>query len=103
MMEILAFLLLPAAAAVCWLGSRLHRLRKELRRERQENLRLRKMLTVGSREATAELEYMRRLRHDLRHYLQIAGSSAPSSELQAALERPMAAGGRSWVVSTVVS
>lgn len=103
MMEILAFLLLPAAAAVCWLGRRLHRLRKDLRRERQENLRLRKMLTVGSREATAELEYMRRLRHDLRHYLQIAGSSAPSSELQAALERPMAAGGGSWVVSTLVS
>lgn len=107
MMEILAFLLFPAAAALCWLGGRLYRLRKELQRERQENLRLRKMLTVGSREATVELEYMRRLRHDLRHYLQIAdgrpGSSAPSSELQAALERPMAAGGGSWVVSTLVS
>ena len=66
MMESLALLLFPAAAALCWLGGRLYRLRKELQRERQENLRLRKMLTVGSREATAELEYMRRLRHDLR-------------------------------------
>ena len=48
MMEILAFLLLPAAAAVCWLGRRLHRLRKELRRERQENLRLRNCLLYTS-------------------------------------------------------
>ena len=63
--------LIMAALAVllAWAAFALHRLRRALHRERAENRRLRELIRTGSREADAELERARRLRHDLRqHY-----------------------------------
>ena len=59
------------------------RLRKALRREQEENGRLRRMLQIGSQAAGADLAQMKKLRHDLRQYLILteatAGREAPDS------------------------
>ena len=48
------------------------RLRGTLRREREENRRLRDLLQAGSQLAQADQAQLRQLRHDLRHYLVLA-------------------------------
>ena len=70
--------LLAAVASVLALGLLLWvlRLRKTLRREREENQRLRRLLRVGSQAASTDLAQMKKLRHDLRQYLTLAESSA---------------------------
>ena len=84
----------------------LPRLRRALHRERAENRRLRELIRTGSREADAELERARRLRHDLRHYLQIVGGGTPPEallpELSAGQERSAVDWGGSWAVSSLV-
>ena len=100
--------LIMAALAVllAWAAFALHRLRRALHRERAENRRLRELIRTGSREADAELERARRLRHDLRHYLQIVGGGTPPEallpELSAGQERSAADWGGSWAVSSLV-
>ena len=97
------------AAGVLWLTFRVLRLRRSLEMERQESRRLKKLLTLGSREINAELDHMHRLRHDLRHSLPLIERSAQipealSLDLAATLERPIppAAAGplRSWPAIT---
>ena len=70
--------LLAAASSVLALGLLLWvlRLRKTLRREREENQRLRRLLRVGSQAASTDLAQMKKLRHDLRQYLTLAEASA---------------------------
>ena len=99
----LACLLAAAALVLAWL---LIRVRRTLKRANGENRRLRALLALGSQEAAAELEHMRRLRHDLRHYLQItqgqpeaAGLADLSAEI---LDRPMACG-ENWAIDALVS
>ncbi|MBM6723193.1 GHKL domain-containing protein [Pseudoflavonifractor phocaeensis] len=68
-----------------------------LRRQREENRRLRQVLLLESHMEREELEALRRLRHDLRHYLRIAGGAMeegrPGGLLEGTLERPLPAGG----------
>ena len=100
---ILFFCLLAAALALLiW---RLCRLARDLRREREENRRLRGLLQAGSRLAQADLEQLRKLRHDLRHYLLFA-QNAPlqedsSSTIREALDWVPAADGESWAISAL--
>ena len=100
--------LIMAALAVllAWAAFALHRLRRALHRERAENRRLRELIRTGSREADAELERARRLRHDLRHYPQIVGGGTPPDallpELSAGQERSAVDWGGSWAVSSLV-
>ena len=70
--------LLAAVSSVLALGLLLWvlRLRKTLRREREENQRLRRLLRVGSQAASTDLAQMKKLRHDLRQYLTLAEASA---------------------------
>ena len=70
--------LFAAVASVLALGLLLWvlRLRKTLRREREENQRLRRLLRVGSQAASTDLAQMKKLRHDLRQYLTLAEASA---------------------------
>ena len=56
------------------------RLRKTLRREREENCWLRKLLRIGFRTDHADLAQLRKLRHDLRQYLILAGESGNAGE-----------------------
>lgn len=107
MMEILVLLLFPAAGALCWLGSRLYRLRRELLRERRENLRLRQLVSLGSQEASAELKAVQKLWHDLRHYLQMMDGHPGkdmglAAEWRQALERPMPSSGESWGIVALI-
>ena len=93
------------AAGVLWLTFRVLRLRRSLEMERQESRRLKKLLTLGSREINAELDHMHRLRHDLRHSLPLIERSAQipealSLDLAATLERPIPPG-RSWAVTVL--
>ena len=69
-----------------WAVLRLLRSRRALERERRENQQLRAMVSLGSQEVSEEMESLRKLRHDLRHYLQASGG-APSSQAEAALRR----------------
>ena len=93
------------AAACLLLAWRLIRARRSLKQINGENRRLRTLVTLGSQEAAAELEHLRRLRHDLRHYLQIAQGqpdAASLAELSAqVLDRPMAYG-ENWVIDALV-
>ena len=61
---ILAAALGAALAVLAW---RLLLAGRALRREQEENRRLRGLLQTGSRLAQADLEQLRRLRHDLRN------------------------------------
>ena len=56
------------------------RLRGTLRREREENRRLRDLLQAGSQLAQADQAQLRQLRHDLRHYLVLAEEAAAESK-----------------------
>ena len=94
------------AGLLIWAGCGLRRLRSALCQEREENRRLRELVRAGAREAEAELEQMRRLRHDLRHFLQMAEGGAPLgsllSVLETAQEQPASARDGSWAVSSLV-
>ncbi len=98
---------LAAGAGVLALGLLLWglRLREALRREREENSRLRELLRIGSRAANADLTQLRKLRHDLRQYLILAESAAlpvEAAALRDAMEAVPSAGEReSWVVSAL--
>lgn len=94
------------AGLLIWAGCGLRRLRSALCQEREENRRLRELVRAGAREAEAELEQMRRLRHDMRHFLQMAEGGAPLgsllSVLETAQEQPASARDGSWAVSSLV-
>lgn len=90
------------AAAVIVLSVRLLRLHRALEQERQENRHLRKLLLLGSREAETQLGHLRRLRHDLRRYLQTTEDLTLPPELSSALNRPLSAT-RNWPLSALVS
>ena len=94
---------LLAAGVVIGLLWRLLRLERALRREREENRRLRGLLQTGTQLAQADLERLRRLRHDLRQYLVLTeGTSAEAAALREALEAAAPSGGReSWAISTL--
>lgn len=68
---ILAGLAAAALAAVCL------RLWTLLARARSENRRLREIVTLNSRYKVGDLEELRRLRHDMRHYAIAAGAVPP--------------------------
>ena len=76
---------------------RARRLRLSLEYTEEENLQLRQVIQRGASVAQRDLETLRRLRHDLRHYLRTAdGSSMPdemSAVLNRALEQPLASSG----------
>ena len=97
--------LVAALLAAAWLAWRLIRLKGILRREQEENRRLRGLLQTGSRLAQADLEQLRRLRHDLRQYLILAEHSPLPGEGEApelgAGCPPPAAGRESWALSTL--
>ena len=61
------------------------RLRGTLRREREENRRLRDLLQAGSQLAQADQAQLRQLRHDLRHYLTLAEQMPLPAQTAAAL------------------
>ena len=96
---------LLAAGALIWLGWRLFRLCRALRREREENRRLRGLLQTGALQAQADLEQLRRLRHDLRQYLVLAERSPfpeAAAALRASLEAaPPPCGRESWALSAL--
>lgn len=90
-----------------WLLWWLFRLKENLRREREENRRLREIFQVGSQVAQTDLAQLRKLRHDLRKYLVLAEDTPPAPEgtdaaLREALElAPSASGREGWVVSAL--
>ena len=94
--------LLAAACAAAALLVWALRLRRALRKSRAENEQLRQMLLAGSRSAQEELESLRRLRHDLRHYLRVAGAAPPDGT---AGETPATAlsgrGGECWALAAL--
>lgn len=79
------------------------RLRRALHREREENQQLRKLIQYSSRDVQSDLNTLRQLRHDLRHYLRMA--NAPLSEesaaaLRQALEQPLSSQGtENWALA----
>ena len=90
------------AAAVIVLSVRLLRLHRVLEQERQENRHLRELLFIGSRETESKLGHLRRLRHDLRRYLQTAEGPTLPQELSSALNQPISPPGN-WTLSALVS
>ena len=98
---------LAAAAGVLALGLLLKALglSKALRREREENSRLRRLLQIGTQAAGNDLAQLRRLRHDLRQYLiftQSAAAPAAPVSLQDALDAaPPAGEHESWAISAL--
>lgn len=93
--------LLAAVAGVLSLGLLLWvlRLRKTLRREREENQRLRRLLRVGSQAASTDLAQMKKLRHDLRQYLTLAEAAAVLRDAPA--PAPPVGERESWAVSAL--
>lgn len=99
-------LLAAVSALVLWLLWRVHLLGRHLRREQEENRRLRSLLQSSSQFAQSDLAQLKQLRHDLRQYLVLSGSDPFPAEtaaaLQAALDTAPPAGEReSWAVSTL--
>ena len=82
---------LLAAGVMLYLLWRLFRAQAALRREREENRRLRGVLEESARVAQADSDRLRQLRHDLRHYLLLAESGAAgqgeAEALRTALEQ----------------
>ena len=96
---------LLAAGVMLYLLWRLFRAQAALRREREENRRLRGVLEESARVAQADSDRLRQLRHDLRHYLLLAESGAAGREeagtLRSHLERAPALGRESWALSAL--
>lgn len=83
---------------------RLLRVREELRREREENRRLRGLLQEGSKLAQADLDQLQQLRHDLRHYMVLAEDAPQQAEAdvpQSVMEHAPAPSRESWAVSAL--
>lgn len=76
------------------------RLWRGLRREREENRRLRDMVKLSARRAEDEEAVLRRLRHDLRHYLR-AASDVPEGQAPSSGGERLEAISESWVVSAL--
>lgn len=96
---------LLAAGVMLYLLWRLFRAQAALRREREENSRLRGVLEESARVAQADSDRLRQLRHDLRHYLLLAEAGAAGREeagtLRSHLERAPAPGRESWALSAL--
>ena len=96
---------LLAAGVMLYLLWRLFRAQAALRREREENRRLRGVLEESARVAQADADQLRQLRHDLRHYLLLAEAGAAGREeagtLRSHLERAPAPGRESWALSAL--
>lgn len=96
---------LLAAGVMLYLLWRLFRAQAALRREREENSRLRGVLEESARVAQADSDRLRQLRHDLRHYLLLAESGAAgqgeAGTLRSHLERAPAPGRESWALSAL--
>ena len=94
--------LLAAAGALIWLWHT----RQALRREREENLRLREILQVGTAMAQGDLKQLQKLRHDLRHYLLLAEDTPLPADTAAALRDALESdtnipGGEGWALSAL--
>lgn len=81
-------------------------LKENLRREQEENRRLRALLQTGFHLAQADLEQLRQLRHDLRHYLVLAADAPIPAETAAALrsaldKAPPKAHQENWIISAL--
>lgn len=96
--ELIAILLMTGV--LLYLLWQLLRSREELRREREENRRLRGLLQEGSKLAQADLEQLQRLRHDLRHYLLLT-EDVPQQAEDDALEEVTTSSRESWAVSAL--
>lgn len=97
---------LMAAGVLALLLWRFFQAEKALRREREENRRLRGLLQTESRLAQTDLAQLRKLRHDLRQYLAVAESASVPAETAAALRdalhaAPLSGGRENWAVSTL--
>lgn len=98
---ILVLLLLAAAGALLGLQRKKKALAQTLAREQEENRRLRELLQMGSQMAQNDLAQLRRLRHDLRHYLLLAENpTAGTDALRRALEDLPPTGGN-WAFSAL--
>lgn len=100
----LALLLLLAGVALLRLRRQGHYLTLDLNREREENRRLRELLQAGTQMAQDDLSQLRKLRHDLRHYLLLAGDPSAAAEadaLRQSLDATPAAAGGSWAFSAL--
>ena len=95
-----AVLLAAFVGAVLWL----FRLCRAFARERRENQRLRAIVSLGLADASEEAESLRRLRHDLRHYLQMIdnGAPAPGGDVVCGPRASEALPGTSRAISTLV-
>lgn len=94
--------LLAAAGALIWLWHT----RQALRREREENLRLREILQVGTAMVQGDLKQLQKLRHDLRHYLLLAEDTPLPADTAAALRDALETGtnipgGEGWALSAL--
>ena len=85
-------------AALVWIV----RLRKALRQKQEENQRLKRVLLLGSHSAQEDLSALRKLRHDLRHYLLMTDTATLPEDLGKTLEQPLSAeGGQSWALTSL--
>lgn len=75
-MKILLALFAAATLALAVLASRLGVV---LSRSRRENARLREVVALSYRHGLGDIEELRRLRHDMRHYALLSGAPSPSS------------------------
>lgn len=94
--------LLIAAGSLIWMWHT----KRVLRREQEENQRLRTILQVGNQVIQSDLEHLRRLHHDLRHYLLLSGDAALAPDTAAALRRTLESdahipGGEGWAISAL--
>lgn len=98
MRPVILLLLVLAGAALSALIWAL-RQRRALRRTQRENQRLRQILLLGSNSAQQDLNALRKLRHDLRHYL--LATDAPE-DLGKTLEQPLSGGeAQSWALTSL--
>lgn len=98
---VILVLLLAAAGALLGMQRKKRALAQTLAREQEENRRLRELLQMGSQLAQNDLAQLRRLRHDLRHYLLLAKNPAAGEDaLRQALEDLPPTGGN-WAFSAL--
>lgn len=103
----LTYALMAAVSVLAlWLLWRAFHLGQMLRREQEENRRLRSLLQMGSQTAQSDLAQLRQLRHDLRQYLVLAEDSSAPAETAVALRRaldiaPPVGGREGWAVSAL--
>ena len=102
-MEMITIVVLSAALLLTlWL---LLHTRRILRRTQDESRHLRELLQAGSRVAQADLDQLRQLRHDLRHYLLATeGEGVMPAGLPASQDSPKSGGqaeGENWAISVL--